>query len=141
MLDLKLALHSKPLRCVYYLFPLLPFVITSHVVRTLIRLNEGQMPSWKSSLARRVGQNCVYTRYMTVYLMNSLPKVLYNTEYIWFWPTLLTQCHAGMVNKRCCSTVSLLPCQLRRLSSTLPPHAFLVNFAASLCSLYNSTTS
>jgi hypothetical protein len=55
----------------------------------------------------RVGQNRIYTPYMTVYLMISLPKILYiytvydriygdfpakNTLYVWFWPTLMYAC-------------------------------------------------
>jgi len=37
----------------------------------------------------RVGQNRIYTPYMTVYLMISLPKLPYiHRIYIWFWPTL-----------------------------------------------------
>jgi len=42
----------------------------------------------------RVGQNCTFTPYMTVYLVISLPKIPYIHRiyiyilYIWFWPTL-----------------------------------------------------
>jgi len=36
----------------------------------------------------RVGQNRVYTPYMTVYLVVFLPKYRVYTVYIWFWPTL-----------------------------------------------------
>jgi hypothetical protein len=37
----------------------------------------------------RVGQNRIYTLYMTVYLVNPLPKLPYiHRIYIWFWPTL-----------------------------------------------------
>ena len=37
----------------------------------------------------RVGQNRIYTPYMTVYMVNSLPKRPYTHRiYIWFWPTL-----------------------------------------------------
>ena len=37
----------------------------------------------------RVGQNRIYTTYMTVYLVVSLPKIPYTHRiYIWFWPTL-----------------------------------------------------
>ena len=37
----------------------------------------------------RVGQNRIYTPYMTVYLVISLLKILYmHRIYIWFWPTL-----------------------------------------------------
>jgi len=32
----------------------------------------------------RVGQNCLYTPYIAVYSVISLPM------YIWFWPTLYT---------------------------------------------------
>jgi len=43
----------------------------------------------------RVGQNRIYTPYMTVYFVISLPKTPYiYTVYIWFWPTL---------HKRVCS--------------------------------------
>ena len=38
----------------------------------------------------RVGQNRMYTPFMTVYLVISLPKIPYiHRIYIWFWPTLL----------------------------------------------------
>jgi hypothetical protein len=38
----------------------------------------------------RVGQNRIYTPYMTVYLVTSLPKIPYvHRIYIWFWPTLV----------------------------------------------------
>jgi hypothetical protein len=41
-------------------------------------------------LFSRVGQNRIYTPYMTVYLVLFLPKILYiHPIYIWFWPTLL----------------------------------------------------
>ena len=36
----------------------------------------------------RVGQNRIYTPYMTVYLVISLPKYCIYTVYKWFWPTL-----------------------------------------------------
>ena len=37
----------------------------------------------------RVGQNRVYTPFMTVYLVIPLPKIPYiHRMYIWFWPTL-----------------------------------------------------
>jgi hypothetical protein len=43
----------------------------------------------------RVGQNRIYTPYMTVYLVDSLQKIpymhriyIYIYIYIWFWPTL-----------------------------------------------------
>jgi len=36
----------------------------------------------------RVNQNRIYTPYMTVYMVISLPKILYYSVYIWFWPTL-----------------------------------------------------
>jgi hypothetical protein len=36
----------------------------------------------------RVGQNRLYTPYMTVFLVNSLLKIPYMHLYIWFWPTL-----------------------------------------------------
>jgi len=43
-----------------------------------------------SSLMCRVGQNRIYTPYMTVYMVISLPKIPYtHRTYIWFWPTLL----------------------------------------------------
>ena len=36
----------------------------------------------------RVCQNCMYTPYMTVYWVISLPKILYiHHLYVWFWPT------------------------------------------------------
>ena len=39
----------------------------------------------------RVGQNHIITPYMTVYMVNSLPKIPYTHRiYIWFWPTLET---------------------------------------------------
>jgi hypothetical protein len=38
----------------------------------------------------RVGQNCIYALYMTVYLVISLPKVPYiHRIYKWSWPALL----------------------------------------------------
>ena len=37
----------------------------------------------------RVGQNRIYTPYMTVYLVVSLPKYRICTVVKWFWPTLL----------------------------------------------------
>ena len=41
----------------------------------------------------RVGQNRIYTLYMTVCMVNSLPKILYTHRiYIWFWPTLNIWC-------------------------------------------------
>jgi len=36
----------------------------------------------------RVGQNRIYTPYMTVCMVISLPKYRIHTVYIWFWPTL-----------------------------------------------------
>ena len=43
----------------------------------------------------RVGQDRVYTSYMTIYLVISLPKTLFRYEhriniviYLWFWPAL-----------------------------------------------------
>jgi hypothetical protein len=45
----------------------------------------------ETSVTVRVGQNRIYTPYMTVYLMISLQKIPYiHTVYIWFWPTLVT---------------------------------------------------
>jgi len=35
----------------------------------------------------RVGQNRMYTPYMTVYFVISLQKYRIYTVYIWFWPT------------------------------------------------------
>ena len=40
-------------------------------------------------LITRVGQNRIYTPYMTVHLVISVPKYRIYTVYIWFWPTLL----------------------------------------------------
>ena len=39
----------------------------------------------------RVGQNRIITPYMAVYLVISLPKLMYINVYIWFWPTLSMQ--------------------------------------------------
>jgi len=51
----------------------------------------------------RAGQNRVYAPYMTVYLVTSLPKILYIQRiYIWLWPTL-TMCARS-------SLLSLIPC-------------------------------
>jgi len=37
----------------------------------------------------RVGQNRIYTPYMTIRLVISLPKIPYiHRIYVWFWPTL-----------------------------------------------------
>jgi hypothetical protein len=36
----------------------------------------------------RVGQNRIYTPYVTVYLVISLPKIRIYIVYIWFWQTL-----------------------------------------------------
>jgi hypothetical protein len=42
----------------------------------------------------RVGQNGIYTPYMTIYLVISLPKKTYIYRvYMWFWPTLHTPLH------------------------------------------------
>jgi len=47
--------------------------------------------SCKSQI-HRVGQNRMYTPYMTVCLVISLPKIPYtNRIYIWFWPSLQIQ--------------------------------------------------
>jgi hypothetical protein len=43
----------------------------------------------------RVGQSCIYTLYMTVCLVISLPKMPYVHRiyiYIWFWPALQVPC-------------------------------------------------
>ena len=53
------------------------------------------------SLSCRVGQNRIYTLYMTVYLVTSLPKIpyihhIYIYIYIWFWPTLLSCDHCSV---------------------------------------------
>jgi len=37
----------------------------------------------------KVGQNRIYTPYMTVNLVISLPKIPYINRIHWFWPTLL----------------------------------------------------
>ena len=48
-------------------------------------------PLCNNLLTCRVGQNRIYTPYMTVYLVISLPMIPYiHRIYIWFWPTLLT---------------------------------------------------
>ena len=47
-------------------------------------------PAQHASHICRAGQNCLYTPYMTVYLMHSLPKVPYVHHIYWFWPTLHT---------------------------------------------------
>ena len=40
----------------------------------------------------KAGQNCIYTLYMTVYSVISLPQITYpHRIYIWFWPTLQKQ--------------------------------------------------
>jgi hypothetical protein len=53
----------------------------------------------------RVGQNRIYTPYMTVYLVNSQPKIPYTHRgYIWFWPTLQMYGHI-----RCICTVLANP--------------------------------
>ena len=43
----------------------------------------------------RVGQNRIYTPYMTVYLVVSLPKYRIHTVYIRFWPNLVIKGGAG----------------------------------------------
>jgi hypothetical protein len=40
----------------------------------------------------RIGQNRVFTPYMTVHLVISLPKKRIYTVYIWFWQTLHIRC-------------------------------------------------
>jgi len=45
--------------------------------------------SYPLSVISRVGQNRIYTPYMTVYLVISLPKIPYSIHHIWFWPTLV----------------------------------------------------
>jgi len=43
----------------------------------------------------RVGQNCMYTPYMTVYLVRSLPKILHiNRIYIYIYMVLADPTHA-----------------------------------------------
>ena len=50
---------------------------------------------------RKVGQNCIYTPYMTVYLVITLPKIPYiHRIYIWFRPTL--QMRKGVTIKGSC---------------------------------------
>jgi hypothetical protein len=50
----------------------------------------------------KVGQSRIYTPYMTVYLVISLPKIPYiHRIYIWFWPTLFIY--------------PVLPCEFSRL--------------------------
>jgi len=46
---------------------------------------------------RRIGQNCVFTSYVTVYLKKSLQKIIVCTPYRWFWPTLFkcSTCNDG----------------------------------------------
>ena len=53
----------------------------------------------------RVGQNHlyvhIYTPYMTVYLVISLPKLRYiHRIYIWFWPILLTSGNLMLLSQR-----------------------------------------
>jgi hypothetical protein len=53
-------------------------------------------------MTSRVGQNLIYTPYMTAYMVMSLPKIpyvncIYIFIYIWFWPTLMIRlCVAGI---------------------------------------------
>jgi len=54
---------------------------------------------WPQALLLRVGQDRIYTLYMTVCLVISLPKTLYTHHiYLWFWPTL------GIIIRRCKNT-------------------------------------
>ena len=48
-----------------------------------------QGSGWPEPHKYRVGQNRIYTPYMTVYLVISLPKTPYmHCIYMWLWPTL-----------------------------------------------------
>ena len=58
----------------------------------------------------RVGQNCIYTPYMTVYLVISLPKYRIYTVYIWFWSTLCMCLHIRESSCAC-----LLACYTHRM--------------------------
>ena len=64
--------------------------VLHHSTHTPIhRVGQGRVCFTAWAHTCRVGQNCIYTPYMTVYLVISLPKIPY-TVYIWFWPTLHT---------------------------------------------------
>ena len=55
----------------------------------------------ESSVMFKVGQNCIYTPYMTVYLVISLPKIpCICNVYLWFWPTLVMLCYKFRVAKK-----------------------------------------
>ena len=55
----------------------------------------------------RVGQNRIYTPYLTVYLVISLPKIPYiHRIYIWFWPTLY-------VPHRCLMSYRAIACLMK----------------------------
>ena len=82
----------------------------------------------------RVGQNCIYTLYMTVYLVISLPKstihdiyiyipymihiYTYIHIYIWFWPTLVTCLHNSVPPHFLCSS----PCSPNSMPFSYPCH-------------------
>jgi hypothetical protein len=66
-----------------------------------------------SSRIFRVGQNRIYTPYMTVLLVISPPKIPYvHRIYIWFWPTLRIFCEATLPIK--CSYLGPIKVQLCR---------------------------
>jgi hypothetical protein len=54
------------------------------------RVREVSLRGKSQSVIFRVGQNRVYTPYMTVYLVSSRPKIPYmHRIYSWFWQTLV----------------------------------------------------
>ena len=72
------------------------------------RLSKGILgcPMWRTAwqvggaqtLTWRVGQNRIYTPYMTVYSVVPLPKIPYiHRICTWFWPTLLVCAYAWAV--------------------------------------------
>ena len=68
----------------HFLFGLIGSMYVSVCVR---RLTRGVYIQW---IMARVGQNRIYTAYITVDMAISLPKIPYTHRiYIWFWPTLI----------------------------------------------------
>jgi len=67
----------------------LHFTHHTHAHQPITNLALSAAPFWSHLLIHRVGQHCLYTPYITVYLVIALPKIPYiHRVYIWFWPTL-----------------------------------------------------
>ena len=66
------------------------------ILHVSVASSASRAPFKCESGASRVGQNRIYTLYMTVYLMKLLQKVpcCIHSKYMWFWSTL-SMCNAG----------------------------------------------